>query len=90
MLFMIVEHFKNRDAVPVYRRFRDRGRLAPEGLTYLSSWVDASLERCYQLMDTEDRGLVDQWIANWSDLVDFEIHPVITSKEAAERIAPRL
>jgi uncharacterized protein DUF3303 len=90
MLFMIVEHFKNRDAVPVYRRFRDRGRLAPEGLTYLSSWVDAGLERCYQLMDTEDRGLIDQWIANWSDLVDFEIHPVITSKEAAERIAPRL
>jgi uncharacterized protein DUF3303 len=90
MLFMIVEHFKNRDAVPVYRRFRDRGRLAPAGLTYLSSWVDAGLERCYQLMDTEDRGLIDQWIANWSDLVDFEIHPVITSKEAAERIAPRL
>jgi uncharacterized protein DUF3303 len=60
------------------------------GLTYLSSWVDAGLERCYQLMDTEDRGLIDQWIANWSDLVDFEIHPVITSKEAAERIAPRL
>jgi uncharacterized protein DUF3303 len=89
-LFMIVEHFKNKDAVPVYRRFRDRGRLAPEGLIYLSSWVDQKLERCYQLMETDDRALVDQWIANWSDLVDFEVHEVIPSSEAAERVAPLL
>jgi hypothetical protein len=88
--YMVVEHFRNGDAVPVYRRFRDRGRLAPEGLTYVSSWVDARLERCYQLMETEHRGLLDQWIANWSDLIDFEVHPVISSKEAADRIAPRL
>jgi hypothetical protein len=90
MLFMIIERFKNRDAVPVYRRFRDRGRLAPDGLGYVSSWVDTGMERCYQLMETADPNLIDQWIANWSDIVDFEIVPVITSKEAAERSAPRL
>ena len=89
-LYMVVENFKNGDAVPVYRRFRDCGRLAPEGVTYVSSWVDDKLERCYQLMETEDRALLDQWITNWSDIVDFEVHPVISSKEAAERIAPRL
>jgi len=89
-LYMVVETFRNGDPVPVYRRFRDRGRLAPEGLTYVSSWVDHRLERCYQVMETEDRALLDQWIANWSDIVDFEVHPVISSKEAAERIAPRL
>ena len=89
-MYMVVENFKNGDAVPVYRRFRDRGRLAPEGVTYVSSWVDDKLERCYQLMETEDRALLDQWITNWSDIVDFEVHPVISSKEAAERIAPRL
>lgn len=89
-LYMIVEHFKNKNAVPVYRRFRDKGRMAPEGLVYVSSWVDHKLERCYQLMETPDRALLDEWIANWSDLVDFEVHPVITSKEAAEKIAPRL
>jgi len=89
-LYMVVEHFKRGDAVPVYRRFRDRGRLAPEGLSYVSSWVDAKFERCYQLMEADDRRLLDEWIAQWSDLVDFEVHPVITSAEAAERIAPRL
>jgi hypothetical protein len=89
-LYMVVEHFKNNDAVAVYRRFRDSGRLAPEGLRYVSSWVDETMERCYQLMETHDRGLLDQWMANWSDLVDFEIHPVITSQEAAEKIGPRL
>jgi hypothetical protein len=89
-LYMVIEHFKNKDAVPVYRRFRERGRLAPDGLSYLSSWVDDKFERCYQLMETDDRSLLDQWIANWSDLVDFEVHAVITSKEAAERIAPDL
>ncbi len=89
-LYMVIEHFKGGDAAPVYLRFRDRGRLAPEGLSYVSSWVDAKLERCYQLMETEDPKLLDQWIGNWSDIVDFEVHPVISSTEAAERIAPRL
>jgi hypothetical protein len=87
---MIVEHFKDKNAVPVYRRFRDKGRMAPEGLIYVSSWVDCKLERCYQLMETHDRTLIETWIANWSDLVDFEVHPVLTSKEAAERITPLL
>src|SRR6267142_1134877 len=69
-LYMVVEHFKNKDAVAVYRRFRDSGRMAPEGLRYVSSWVDDNLERCYQLMETHDRMLLDEWMANWSDLVD--------------------
>ena len=82
------EHFRDGDAARVYRRFRDHGRLAPEGLTYVSSWVDEKLERCYQLMETEDRRLLDQWMASWSDIVDFEVHAVISSAEAAERLAP--
>jgi hypothetical protein len=89
-LYMVIENFKNGDAVPVYRRFRDHGRLAPAGLTYVSSWVSDKLDHCYQLMETEDRALLEQWMANWSDLVDFEVHPVISSKEAAEKIGPRL
>ncbi|HZB45695.1 MAG TPA: DUF3303 family protein [Pyrinomonadaceae bacterium] len=90
MLYMVVEHFKNRDALPVYRRFRESGRLAPEGLTYVASWVDENFHRCFQLMETDDRNLLDQWLADWADLVDFEVFPVMTSQEAAERMAPRL
>ena len=90
MLYMIIEHFKNDDPVPVYRRFRDRGRLAPNGLQYISSWVDEKLERCFQIMETADRNLLDQWITNWSDIVEFEVFPVVSSKEAAETITPRL
>ena len=90
MLYMIIERFKNQDPVPVYRRFRDRGRLAPEGLQYISSWVDEKLERCFQLMETSDRQLLDEWIANWSDIVEFEVYPVISSKEAAEKVSSRL
>ena len=89
-LYKVVENFKNKDAVAVYRRFRDRGRMAPEGLTYVSSWVDEKIECCYQLMETHDRKLLDQWMENWSDLVNFEVHAVVTSKEAAERMAPLL
>ncbi len=89
-LYLVIEKFRNGDAVPVYRRFRDRGRLAPTGLSYVSSWVHDKLDRCYQLMETEDRALLDQWMANWSDIVDFEVYSVIKSEEAAERIAPRL
>jgi Protein of unknown function (DUF3303) len=87
---MIIEHFKGQDAVPVYRRFRDKGRLAPAGLRYISSWVDEKLARCFQLMEAEDRKDLDEWIVNWSDLVEFEVYPVISSHEAVERISQRL
>ena len=87
---MIVEHFKNADPLPIYRRFRDRGRMAPEGLQYVSSWVDEKFERCFQIMETPDRKLLDEWIANWNDIADFEVYPVVTSKEAAASIAHRL
>jgi Protein of unknown function (DUF3303) len=90
MLYMIIERFKNGDPVPVYRRFRDQGRGLPDGLKYVASWVTVDLTTCYQLMECEERALLEQWIARGSDLVDFETLPVITSAEAVERIAPRL
>lgn len=86
MLYMVVEHFKDGDPLPVYQRFRDRGRLAPEGLQYLSSWVDEKFETCFQLMETDDRGLIDEWIAKWNDIVEFEVYAVMTSKEAQARV----
>ena len=89
-LYMVIENFRSGDAVAVYRRFRDRGRLAPVGLSYISSWVNEKLDRCYQLMQTENRALLDQWIFNWSDIVEFEVHPVISSEEAFEKIRLRL
>ena len=90
MLVMIVEHFRDGDARPVYRRFRDRGRLAPEGLRYLGSWVTDDFRHCYQVMEYDDPALLRQWMAEWQDLVEFEVVPVITSAEAAAAIAPRL
>jgi hypothetical protein len=89
-LYMVIEHFKNGDAVPVYRRFRDKGRMMPDGVAYVSSWVTNDLSRCYQLMEADDRALLDAWAKNWSDLAEVEVHPVITSKDAVERIGPRL
>jgi hypothetical protein len=87
MFYMVIETFRNADAARVYRRFAERGRMAPEGLAYVSSWVDERLERCYQVMETDERALLDQWMANWDDIVDFEVHPVMTSQEAKERVA---
>ena len=87
---MIVETFKTPGAIEVYRRARDQGRLMPEGLEYVSSWVDLNFEKCFQLMKTEDKSLFDEWIDRWKDLVDFEIIPVQTSAEASAQIAPRL
>ena len=89
-LYMVVEHFKNQDPIPVYRRFRDHGRMQPDGLVYVSSWIDDRFERCYQLMETHDRALLDQWMAKWHDLMDFEVFPVVTSKEAVAQLGPRL
>jgi hypothetical protein len=88
MLFMVIETFRDGDARPVYRRFREHGRLAPEGLRYVSSWVTADLKRCYQVMECEDAQLLEQWMAQWRDLVDFEVLPVVTSAEAAAAVTP--
>ena len=90
MLYMVVEHFRNGDPLPVYRRFRDKGRLAPAGLEYVASWVTEDYRRCFQIMECDDRRLLDQWVAQWQDLVDFEIIPVVTSAEAASTLAPQL
>jgi hypothetical protein len=90
MLYLVVEHFRDGDARPVYRRFREQGRLAPEGLRYVASWVTEDFSRCYQVMECADPGLLTQWIARWKDLVEFEVHPVRTSEEAAAAIAPQL
>jgi hypothetical protein len=83
MVFMIIEHFKDGDAAAVYARFRNEGRLTPPGLSYVNSWVTSDLARCYQVMECADRGLLDQWMTRWADLIDFEVVPVITSAEAA-------
>ena len=90
MQYMVIERFRNGDPLPVYRRFRDQGRMAPDGLRYVSSVVTLDFTTCYQLMECEDRALLDQWIARWSDIVDFEVVPVMTSAEAAAAVATRL
>jgi hypothetical protein len=87
MLFMIIEHYRNGDAAPVYERFRAHGRLAPEGLRYVSSWVTPDLKRCFQVMECDDEGLLRTWISHWEDLVEFEVIPVMTSAEAAAKAA---
>lgn len=86
MLFMIIEHFRDGDPRPVYSRFRERGRLAPEGLTYISSWVTDDYRRCYQVMETNDAALLEQWMSNWRDIVDFEVIPVVTSAQASAAV----
>ena len=90
MLYLVIETFRNGEAVPVYRRFRDSGRLAPEGLRYVASWVTTDLRRCFQVMESEDPSLLALWMARWDDLVEFEVVPVMTSADAAESMAARL
>lgn len=87
---MIVEHFKNDDATPVYKRFQEKGRLAPDGLNYISSWVDEKFNTCFQLMKTDDEKLLQEWISNWDDIVDFEVFPVITSEEASTKMSKQI
>ena len=85
-MFMVIEHFRPGSAPEVYRRFRERGRMAPEGLRYVASWVDLDFKRCFQVMEADDEALFKEWTANWDDLIDFEIVPVRTSAQAAAAI----
>jgi len=90
MLFMVIEHFHAGRAPDVYRRFRDRGRLAPPGVQYIASWVDLDFGRCFQVMEAGDEAALRAWTAEWDDLIDFEIVPVRTSAEAVAAIEPSL
>ena len=90
MLYMVVERFKEGAAPEIYRRFREKGRMMPEGLEYVSSWIDDDFRICWQLMQTADFTLFDRWIDNWRDLMDFEIIPVCTSADAVERMSAKL
>ena len=90
MLYMVLETFRDADARPVYRRFRDRGRLAPDGLRYVASWVTDDMHRCFQVMECDDRALLEAWMEQWRDIVDFEVIPVMTSAAALEAITPAL
>jgi Protein of unknown function (DUF3303) len=89
MLYMVVEHLKNRDAKVIYRRFREQERMMPEGLGYIESWVETNLDRCFQLMECEDAKLLEQWAVH-GNLVDFEFVPVRRSKDAAESVSAEL
>ena len=90
MLFMVIERYKNRDGKAVYRRFHEKGRMAPEGLTYVGSWIEANFDRCFQLMECSDVRLLQSWVTQWHDLIEFEFIPVAPSKETVEAISPVL
>ena len=91
MLFMVIERFRDGDALPAYKRVRDEGRLLPDGLTYVDSWVEANFSRCFQLMRCDDLKLIQQWLLHWRGSgATFEIVPVVTSKETQAVVAPFL
>jgi hypothetical protein len=87
MLFMAIERFRDRDARAVYRHFREHGRLLPDGLAYVGSWVEANLERCFQLVECEDARQLQQWAVRWHGLIDFEFIPVVPGKDTAAAMA---
>ncbi len=90
MLYMIIEKFRGGDPLPVYRRFRDQGRLAPDGLRYVASWVTQDLRRCFQIMECDEPSLIDRSAARWADIAEFEVTAIVTSAQAQAAVAPRL
>ena len=90
MLYMVIEHFKDQDALAVYREMRAKGRQLPDGLRYVSSWIEVDWTRCFQVMETDDPALLARWITCWTHLAEFEVVPVMTSETATAAVAPLL
>jgi hypothetical protein len=87
VLFHATERYRDGDPVPVYRRFREHGRMTPDGVEYVASWVTDDLSTCFQVMEAESLAALGQWMEHWDDLVDFEVVHVVTSAEASERVS---
>jgi len=85
VLFMVIEHYRG-NVEAIYRRAEEAGRMLPDGVRYLDSWVDVGMSRCFQLVSAADPALLARWTARWADLVDFEIVPVVTSADAAAAV----
>jgi Protein of unknown function (DUF3303) len=85
---MVIEHFKDRDPVPIYARLHEQGRALPAGLRYVDSWVEANFDRCFQLMECDDAASLQQWVLSWRDLAVFEIVPVVPSREVRKLFSP--
>jgi hypothetical protein len=90
MLFMVVERFRDRDAKAIYRRFREHGRMMPDGLKYVGSWIEANFDRCFQLMECDDPKLLQEWLLSWGDLMQREIVPVVPSAETKALVEKHL
>ena len=90
MLFMVIEQFRNQNGKAVYRKLRDSGRALPDGLKFISSYVTADLGRCFQLMETDDITQFQRWIADWQEVVEFEVVPVVEGKATREALGPLL
>jgi Protein of unknown function (DUF3303) len=88
MLFMVIERFKGRDPAPIYARLREQGRAMPDGLRYVESWIEANFDRCFQVMECDDAALLQRWVLQWRDLMEFEIVPVSPSKAVRELFPP--
>ena len=69
---MVIETFRPGLRDSVYERFRRKGRMLPDGLAYLDSWLEAEGDRCFQLMETSDPSLLQEWSEAWADLMSFE------------------
>ena len=88
MLYMVIEHFHEGKIKELYNRFDQKGRMMPEGVNYINSWIDKDVKTCYQVMESPSEEKLKEWINNWSDIVDFEVIPVITSAEARAKVLP--
>ena len=88
MLYMVIERFK--DVPAIYQRLREKGRMMPEGLEYVSSWIDVDIKTCWQLMRAENKSLFQAWTDNWKDLMDFEVVSVRTSSEVRQMMEKQL
>lgn len=90
MLFMVIERYRDQDAATIYGRFKDKGRLAPEGLKVVHSWVEANFDRCFLLIECDDPRDMQRWVMGWRDLVTFEFCPVVPSKDTVATVEPFL
>jgi hypothetical protein len=85
MTYMVIEHFRPGKVKEMYQRFSENGRMLPEGVVYVNSWIDQDFKRCYQVMESDSRAKLQEWINKWKDLVDIEVIPVVSSAQAKEQ-----
>lgn len=86
MLFQGTYVYSTDHRDTVRPRFKETGAPPPPGVDMLGRWHNAAGNGGFFLVETDDPVALARWLQEWTDVIDFEVVPVVTDEQVSEVI----